>query len=157
MFKPPNIRPLKPSDLIKLSLILERTALFPPDMLEEMASPFFSETNCSDLWLVCEQQGSLVGFSYCVHEKLTEGTWNVLAIAVLPEMQNQGLGGLLMEHIEQTLKRRHSTTLLVETSSLSEYEGARKFYESIGYEKEAVIRDFYAKDDHKIVFWKSLS
>ena len=122
-----------------------------------MASPFFSDANGSDLWHVCEQQGSPVGFSYCVHEKLTEGTWNVLAIAVLPEMQNQGLGGLLMEHIEQTLRRRDSTTLLVETSSLSEYEGARKFYESIGYQKEAVIRDFYAKDDHKVVFWKSLS
>ncbi len=156
MFELSNIRALKRSDLVNLKVILDQTELFPSDMLDEMVDPFFNDPVCSDLWQVYEHEGRPVAFLYCVHEKLTEGTWNVLAIAVFPDFQNQGIGKLLMSNLEEILKGDNHTTLLVETSSLPEYENTRRFYDSIGYNKEAVIRDFYAKGDHKIVFWKSL-
>ncbi|MGH1485458.1 MAG: GNAT family N-acetyltransferase [Cellvibrionaceae bacterium] len=157
MFKSSNIRSLKLSDLAKLKVILDQTELFPSEMLEEMANPFFHDSVCTDFWQVYEHNGETIGFLYCVQERLTEGTWNVLAIAVLPEFQHQGIGGLLMSNIEQILQSSNSSTLLVETSSLPEYGRTRKFYDSIGYHKEAVIRDFYAKGEDKIVFWKSLN
>ncbi len=46
--------------------------------------------------------------------------------------------------------------LLVETSSLPEYERTRSFYDQLGFDREAVIRAFYAKGEDKVVFWKHL-
>ena len=157
MFKLSNIRSLKQSDITKLKVVLDQTELFPSEMLEDMVNPFFNDSDCTDFWQVYEHHGEPVGFLYCIQEKLTESTWNVLAIAVLPDLQNQGIGGLLMSKIEQILHNSNHSTLLVETSSLPEYDRTRKFYERIGYHKEAVIRDFYTKGDHKVVFWKSIN
>jgi hypothetical protein len=44
----------------------------------------------------------------------------------------------------------------VETSSSAAYEGAREFYASRGFDREAVIREFYGPGEDKIVFWESL-
>ena len=157
MSKLSNIRTLKSSDLAKLKIVLDQTELFPSSILEQMANPFFNDSDCNEIWQVYEHNGDAVAFLYCVQEKLTEGTWNVLAIAVLPSVQNHGIGRLLMSNIERVLQKNNQSTLLVETSSLPEYDRTRKFYDHIGYHKEAVIRDFYAKGDHKVVFWKSLN
>ena len=157
MFKSSNIRPIIPSDLTNLKLLLNQTQLFPSKMLEEMIHPFFNDPECRDYWHTYEYEGEAVALLYCVHEMLTEGTWNVLAVAVEPAFQNRGIGELLLRNIEQILSETSQSTLLVETSSLPEYEGSRNFYGRIGYHQEAVIRDFYAKGDHKIVFWKSLN
>ena len=48
-------------------------------------------------------------------------------------------------------------TLIVETSSLDDYDQARTFYNRRGFVEEARIRDFYGPGDDKVVFWKSLS
>lgn len=157
MFNLSNIRSLQRSDLAQLKVVLDQTELFPSDMLPEMVRPFFEDSTSTDLWYVYEHDGEPVALLYCVQEKLTEGTWNVLALAVGPSLQNRGIGALLMKYIEQFLSDRHQSTLLVETSSLPEFDCTRKFYDRIGYNKEAVIRDFYTKGDHKVVFWKSLN
>lgn len=126
-------------------------------MLDEMISPFFNDNECTDYWTTYEHEGMPVCLLYCEQERMTEGTWNVLAVAVLPELQSKGLGALLMANIEQTLINNQQNTLLVETSGLPEYERTRLFYDNIGYTREAVIRDFYAKGEDKVIFWKSLN
>ncbi len=156
MFNSANIRPVKLSDLEKLKLVLDETGLFPSELLEEMITPFLSVADCDHIWKTYEHDGRPIALLFCEQERMTEGTWNVLALAVLPAFQSKGVGQLLMSAIEQTLKERGQSTLLVETSGLPEYERTRQFYDRIGYEHEAVIRDFYARDDDKIVFWKSL-
>ena len=121
MSKFSHIRCLKPSDLTKLKVLLDQTELFPTELLEEISHPFFRDSHCTDLWQVYEYSGEPVAFLYCVQEKLTKSTWNVLALAVLPELQRQGIGRLLMNNVEQILQNRNQSTLLVETSSLPEY------------------------------------
>ena len=46
--------------------------------------------------------------------------------------------------------------LLIETSMLPGYASARRLYESAGYQREAVIRDFYARGDDLVLFSKRL-
>jgi hypothetical protein len=45
----------------------------------------------------------------------------------------------------------------VETSSKAKYEPTRAFYVRCGYAEEARFRGFYAEDDDKVVYVKSLS
>ena len=156
MFKKSNIRSVVSSDLAKLKTVLDDTDLFPSEFLEGMLNPFFNDPNSTDYWRTYEHNGQPVALLFCEQERMTESTWNVLAIAVSPALQGNGIGELLMSDIEETLKDNKQSTLIVETSGLAEFERTRKFYDNIGFNREAVIRDFYAQGDDKVIFWKSL-
>jgi len=156
MFTSNNIRPTNAQDLTKLSRVVLETELFPPEMLDQMIAPFLNDALCRDIWITYQHNEELIGFAYCEPERMTASTWNVLAIAVLPARQGQGIGQQLMSFIEQQLQQQGPTTLIVETSGLPAFEGTRAFYDKIGYAREARIRDFYDRGDDKIIFWKSL-
>ena len=136
--------------------VIDDTELFPSELLPEMVSSFLAGDESSDLWLTCEVDGSAVGFCYAVPEKLADGAWNMLAIAVKPSLQGQGYGSALVAHLELALRRRDQRILIAETSSADAFSQTRKFYRIQGYTEEARIRDFWAAGDDKIVFWKSL-
>jgi ribosomal protein S18 acetylase RimI-like enzyme len=88
---------------------------------------------------------------------MTEGTWNLLLVAVHPEQQGNGLGASLIREVEQELRDRDQMILLVETSGMPEFERTRGFYRRLDFAEEARIRDFYAPGDDKVVFWKRLN
>lgn len=88
---------------------------------------------------------------------MTEGTWNLLLIAVHPNLQRRGIGTELMRFIEDTLTANGERILIIETSGLPAFLSTREFYQHIGYEEEARIRDFFKLGDDKVVFRKTLS
>lgn len=155
MIHPLNSRLLVRADLPAVSAILDSTGLFPSAMLADMAEPFLSAA-ADHLWLVICHHEDILGFAYCEPERLTDGTHNLLAIAVRPDRQRGGIGKNLVETIERHLAATGGRVLLVETSSLDDYEGTRAFYDTLGFRREASIGDFYADGDDKVVFWKRL-
>ncbi len=148
-------RALTRADLPEVAAILDATGLFPAEMLPEMAAPFLAGT-AAHLWLVICDGPAVLGFAYCEPERMTDATHNLLAIAVSPERQRQRIGWQLVAAVEQALAGQGGRILLVETSSLDDYRGTREFYARQGFAREAVIRDFYAAGEDKIVFWKRL-
>ena len=96
------------------------------------------------------------GVAYCAPETMTNGTWNLLLIAVHSDQQGLGFGKQLMSFVEDTLKTMGVRVLLVETSGTDDFARTRSFYENIGYTSEARIRDYYDAGDDKIVFRKAL-
>ena len=109
-------------------------------------------------WFVTEASDKqVVAVAYCSPERMTEGTWNLLLIAVLKKHQGKGVGKLLMQHVESILAEQEVRVLLVETSGLPDYKLNRDFYPKCGYTQIAVIPEYYNKDDDKVVFWKSLN
>ena len=151
------VRPTLDSDIPELKLVLEGTRLFPSEMLAGMMSGYLSDGSCGDIWLTCERDGRAIGFCYAAPEPLTEGTWNMLAIAVLPEVQGIGAGNAVVAELERILREQGHRVLIVDTSGSSQFEDTRSFYRKNGYTEEARIRDFWAAGDDKIVFWKALS
>ena len=150
-----NIRAATPNDLADIERVLEDTDLFPPDMLEEMIELFFSGSP-DERWLVCElEDAGVMGFSYARTEMLTEGTWNLLAIGFRVAHQGQGYGTAMIEAVEHALDT--ARVLIVETSGLDDFAATRHFYETHGYTKEAVIRDYWADGDDKVIYWKALA
>ena len=85
------------------------------------------------------------------------GIWNLLFIAVRPDLQGRGRGSALLRHIEQALRERGARLLLIETSGLGTFERTRAFYRKHGYDEEARIRDYYRPGDDKVVFRKALT
>lgn len=150
-----TIRALQRGDLTGVRSVLDGTGLFPSDMLTEMAEPFLSGA-APHFWSVALQEGQPIGFAYCEPERMTEGTYNLLAIAVAPEHQRSGSGAALVRSIEAILRQEGGRLLLVETSTDPDQAGARAFYLKNGFTEEAHIRDFYAPGQTKVVFWKML-
>lgn len=149
------IRAITPDDLSVLKTVIDAVGLFPPEMLDEMTTPFLTGGSGGEFWLTFDDGGPQA-ILYCAPERMTAGTWNLLLIAVHPERQGQGIGAALMAQVERQLAADGARILLVETSGLPEFEATRAFYARIGYDREARIRDFYNDGEDKIVFRKAL-
>lgn len=153
--KTSTIQTTSSNDIPGLKLVLDRTGLFPSEMLSDMLAPVLAgETEA--FWLTCHRDGQAVGLCYTVPEELAEGTWNMLALAVRPDLQGKSIGAALVKAAEQFLKDKDQRLLVVDTSGSDDFALTRKFYVQNGYEEEARIRDFWADGDDKVIFRKAL-
>lgn len=151
----PSISSTTKDDVPALQLVLDQTELFPSEMLPEMLGPSLAG-DTEAFWLTCHLDGKPVGFCFTVPEELADGTWNMLALAVRPDLQGKGLGTALVRAAESHLKGKGQRILVVETSGTDDFAATRKFYVQNGYDEEARIRDFWAPGDDKVVFRKAL-
>lgn len=149
------IRDLVRADLPLVAPILDATGLFPSDMLADMAQPWLAG-EAPHHWLVATSGTAVLGFAYAEPERMTDGTVNLLAIAVDPARQNEGVGTALIAELTKRLLAAGNRVLIVETSSLEGYTATQAFYAALGFTREARIRDFYEDGNDKIVFWKRL-
>ena len=149
------IRAIVQTDMPGLKAVVDGSRLFPSEMLDDMVDGFFSGKAKDDVWLTYDDQGPQA-IAYYAPERMTQGTWNVLLIAVHPGQQGKGLGSALMRHIELALAAKGARVLLVETSGLASFERTRAFYVKLGYGREARIRDFYDAGEDMIIFRKAL-
>lgn len=124
-------------------------------MLPTMMADFLAGKSGSGLWLAAYDQ-TAVGIVHCVPEPMTRGTSNMLLLAVHPLWQGRGCGTALVRAVEQALALEGMRILLVETSGRAQFAGARSFYEKLGFQNEARIRDFYEPGDDKVIFRKLL-
>ena len=153
MNEPNTIRALRRDDLAAAQALIAAVDLFPPELLPEMAEPGLSGTG-PDLWLFAEGGD---GMAFAVPERLTIGTWNLLALAVAPPRQGQGLGRALVRAVEERILAQGGRLLLVETSGTAGFAGTRAFYRRLGFDREARIRAFYGPGDDKVIYTRALT
>ncbi len=151
-----KIKAVTKADLVGLKTVLDSSELFPSEYLDEMISDYFNNTKTQDIWFTYIDNNKQVAIGYCVPEKFTDGTYNLLAIGVSKDSQRMGVASQMMSYIEQLIKQKEGRILIVETSSDEAQIGARYFYKKIGYTQAAVIKDFWKEGEDKIVFWKKL-
>ena len=156
----PSIRAAENHDVAAIKDIAIQTGLFSPDeadTLEGMLGEYFADALPQHQWLVASSADKVIGAAYVAPELLTDGTWNLYFIGVLPDMQGRGLGAMLLQAVEERLRQCSARVLIIETSGLDNFELTRRFYRKHGYAEEARIREFYRAGDDKIVFWKKLT
>ena len=103
-------------------------------------------------FLVARNDRNVVGYACYGPRALTEGTYDLFWIAVDPAARRLGVGVALMRAAESEVRKRGGRLLIVETSGMEKYTPTRAFYEGVGYQKEAVIRDFYKAGDDLVIY-----
>lgn len=150
------VRPVTRNDLPELRRIIDETGLFPGEMLDAMAESYLAGTDGS-FWLTFADAGGCQAVMFVEQERMTQGTYNQLLVAVRPARQGQGIGARLMREVERRIRDDLGGHLvLVETSALDDFARTRRFYEGLGYRRVAEIDDFYQKGEGKVIYVKAL-
>lgn len=151
-----QIRPVITSDILGIKKVLDSSGLFPSEYLDDMISDYFNNPVSEEIWFTGVINKQPIALGYCVPEKLTEGTYNLYALAVHADAQKKGVGKDMMKYIEDLLRANSERVLIVETSSDPSQYAACEFYKSLKYIQVAVIPDFWKDGEDKVVFWKKL-
>ena len=105
-------------------------------------------------FLFAERNGKVVGYTCFGPIPCTKSSYDLYWIVVHNDYRNKGLGKKLLQKSEDIIARRGGTRIYAETSSRAQYDPTRAFYQKAGYREEAVIRDFYAPGDSKVIYVK---
>jgi GNAT superfamily N-acetyltransferase len=153
------IRPTVPEDTSALLELTAGTGVFKPleiQALREVLDDYHATNRAlGHRSATCVQDGTVLGFAYWAPAAMTERAWYLYWIAVRKDGHGRGTGSALLAHVEDDIRQvQMGRILLIETSSLPHYEPTRRFYLKHGYDREAVLRDFYADGDDMVVFRK---
>lgn len=99
----------------------------------------------------------LVGYACFGPTPDTVGTFDLYWIAVDKQRQGSGIGTQLVTAVEQRLSAVGGRLIVVETSSRSDYDATRRFYEAKGYTRTATIPGYYAQGDDLVIYIKDLT
>ena len=151
---------VKTSDQETISAILKSTKLFHDfeiDVALELADSFLREGEKSGYhFLLAELSGKTVGFAIFGPTPCTKSSWDLYWIAILKNIQGNGLGTKLLEYAEQQMIKKDARRCWIETSSQPSYSATCRFYRRNGYSQQAQLNHFYDEDDHLLIFGKDL-
>jgi GNAT superfamily N-acetyltransferase len=105
-------------------------------------------------FVFAECDSALIGYACYGPIPATQGSYDLYWIVVEKRHQRQGLGHLLLETCEQRICTAGGRRIFVDTSNRSQYAPTHAFYERCGYRREAVLHDFYASGDDKVIYVK---
>ena len=108
-------------------------------------------------FVLAEQARKLVGYTCFGPIPCTRGSYDLYWIAVHPDWQRHGIGARLLAHSEQRIAQAGGRRIYIETSARPQYNSTHAFYQRGGYRQEALLADFYAPGDSKVIYGKVLS
>lgn len=138
------LRDLKTTDVAAICEI-NKEALDYSFSLEETSSQLDKLSQDSHHYLLGFEEPTshdLVGYVHAeVYESLySKPGFNILALAVLPQTQGQGIGKTLLQGLEQEAKKRGYN--FIRLNSADHRLGAHAFYEKVGYTCDKVQKRF---------------
>ncbi|MBZ2111427.1 GNAT family N-acetyltransferase [Streptococcus infantis] len=138
------LRDLKVTDVASICEI-NKEALGYSFSTEETASQLARLSQDSHHFLLGYEDDAsheLLGYVHAeVYESLySKAGFNILALAVLPQAQGQGIGKSLLQGLEQEAKRRGYE--FIRLNSADHRLGAHAFYEKVGYTCDKVQKRF---------------
>lgn len=95
----------------------------------------------------------VVGF-ICFSQHLDSWSYELEWLCV--GKKRKGIGTLLLQAVEDRLKRLKAKYLIAQTGGYSDFTPAQKFYERSGFKKVLEIPDYYEKDTSMIMYLKGL-
>ena len=138
------LRALKTTDVDAIYEINKEALGYSFD-LEDTASQLAKLTQDSHHFLLGFEDSishDLLGYVHAeVYESLySKPGFNILALAVLPQMQGKGIGKALLQGLEQEAKGREYQ--FIRLNSADHRLGAHAFYEKVGYTCDKVQKRF---------------
>jgi GNAT superfamily N-acetyltransferase len=150
-----------PTDPAAVRQMVASTGFFHPpeiDVAVELVQEHLSRGPASGyLFLFAEHDGRVVGYACYGPIACTVGSFDLYWIAVHSDQRGRGLGRHLLAITEERVAQIGGRRVYIETSGRAQYEPTQHFYEACGYAREAVLRDFYAPGDDKIIYGKVIA
>ncbi len=156
------LRRATPVDTPVILDIAVAAGMFAPDevepvrqVLDDVHAGGLGPDHRIEVW-VDDAAGLPVGVVYYCPNVMTDRTWDLLMIAVIPERHGQGIGRELVRNAEAQVRSCEGRMLVIDTSSLPKYDRTRAFYRKEGYQEVARIPDYYRDGDSKVTYLKRL-
>jgi len=156
-----KIRSLARKDKAGLLSLLIKTKAFTSkeiDVAMELSDIVLKDKKQKDYTIYCavNDEDTLLGYICYGPSPMTEGTFDLYWIAVDPDLQDQGVGSLLIDFLEGEVRKIQGRMALAETASISEYEKTQRFYLHKGFKEVARVPDYYYPGNDRITFCKRL-
>lgn len=153
------IRKARRSDRQALVEIIESTENInrsEKDCAIELLDIYLKDPGQKDYYFIvaADENGLPAGYVCYGKTPLTDGVFDLYWILVDGKNRCQGTGTKLLAHTEELVRKDGARMLVAETSGLSAYEPARRFYRRNGFKEEAKIKDFYKPGDDLITYIK---
>ena len=149
------------ADGSQIKSITARAGVFSPEEIEcvgELWEEYLhvGPEHCGYHFIVYRDGDRVLGFACYGPRDLTDGAFDLYWIAVDPIARCNGVGHALLTSSEEAVRAMGGRMLIAETSGTPHYETTRKFYISLGYTPEAIIKDFYTIGDDLLIYTKRI-
>ncbi len=149
-----------PEDPQRVRRIVESTGYFCPaevDVAVELVEERLARGPASGYhFLFADHNGQTIGYTCYGPIAATAGSFDLYWIAVDQAFRGKGIGRALLACTELRIRAMGGRRVYIETSNRPQYAPTRVFYEKAGYQKEAVLKDFYRPGDDKVIYVKRL-
>jgi GNAT superfamily N-acetyltransferase len=108
------------------------------------------------LFLFADAGDKIAGYACYGPVSMAQGRFELYWIAVDDSRRGQGVGKLLLGRAEAHMRELGGKYAYSETSSRETYRPTREFYLKQGYREVARVPLFYADNDDKVIFMKTL-
>ena len=146
------------ADIERIRSITESTGFFYPDevdtAVELIEDRLVKGPRCGYHFLFAEEDGRTVGYTSYGPIACTRTSYDLYWIVVAGDFRGKGLGTRLLEASERAITALGGNRVYIETSMRPLYEPTRAFYIARGYTQAAVLDDFYAPGDAKVIYVK---
>jgi GNAT superfamily N-acetyltransferase len=151
---------VRPDDRDTVRRLVESTGVFSSveiDVAVELVDERLKRGPQSDYYFVfAEHDGRTVGYTCYGPIALTASSFDLYWIAVDKAMHGRKIGRVLLERTEELIRELGGRQVYIETSNRHQYAATRGFYLRCGYTQAALLKDFYALGDDKVIYVKGL-
>lgn len=149
-----------PEDRESVRRLVDSTGVFSPveiDVAVELVDERLKHGLKSEYYFVfAEQDGRPVGYTCYGPIPLTDASFDLYWIAVDKALHGQRIGRALLEQSEELIRQLGGKRVYIETSNRHHYAPTRGFYLRCGYRQAALLNDFYADGDDKVIYVKDI-
>jgi ribosomal protein S18 acetylase RimI-like enzyme len=157
---PVTVEPSRPEDRTAIGEITAQAGVFTGEEKDSVFELFDAHLQSPDSgyeWLSARTGGCVAGFACFGPTPLAQGAYDLYWICTDRERRGRGVGRALFAAMEADIRNRHGRLLMIWTSGGEQYLPASKFYQDLGCESSARIRDYYRPGEDLVVFIKYFS
>lgn len=156
-----KIRRLLPEDRSSILYLLGKIPQFTKEEEQcalELVDIYIKQDEQSgyDFFVSVDLKNRLLGYICFGKIPLTDACYDIYWMVVDPECQNNGVGTLLLDAMEEKLRNLDARKIFVETSSQKSYASANNFYQKMDFRLISCIKNFYKIGDDKLVYVKEI-
>jgi ribosomal protein S18 acetylase RimI-like enzyme len=107
-------------------------------------------------WMKISENGDMVAFANYGKNSFSIHSWEIYWIAVHNNSRSKKLGSVLLQAVEEDVRKAGGKIIWIETSGRPLYLPTEIFYKRNGYTLQASLKDFYGPGDPKQIYAKVL-